>query len=233
MENIIFVFSINFDELKHTISNYYGMNFDACRYLERFFDYRFDLPKANMEVLYSDIGLNNGTWVYENVCRRVVQILNMSIRETANYYNRAKIAAYKPMHNKELYCPLGNEKSEIFYLCCLIPVMIGLDLVRHDEYVEFLNGENDKKLNEIFKTDEYAIEIISYLLEDNESYSKSNDKKNVKIEEKLRALYNGIFVNEYKDIESIRIGNIVIDKNTKAYLERICAGMSPYADYTL
>lgn len=111
--------------------------------------------------------------------------------------------------------------------------MIGLDLVRHDEYVEFINGENDKKLNEIFKTDEYAIEIISYLLEDNESYSKSNDKINVNIEEKLRALYNGIFVNEYKDNEFIRIGNVVIDKNTKAYLERICAGMSPYADYTL
>ncbi len=47
-DRVIFVFSVNIDELQHTIKHYYGDDFDACRYLDRFFDFRVALPPADM-----------------------------------------------------------------------------------------------------------------------------------------------------------------------------------------
>ena len=46
-ERIIFVVSINKEQLIHTISNYYGSEFDATRYLNRFFDVSINLPEIS------------------------------------------------------------------------------------------------------------------------------------------------------------------------------------------
>lgn len=46
-ERIIFVVSLNKEQLIHTISNYYGSEFDATRYLNRFFDVSINLPEIS------------------------------------------------------------------------------------------------------------------------------------------------------------------------------------------
>ena len=56
-ENIIFVFSVNENELTNTISNYYGQNFDSHRYLNKFFDISIDLPKVNISNYMEYLGV--------------------------------------------------------------------------------------------------------------------------------------------------------------------------------
>ena len=56
-ERIIFVVSLNKEQLIHTISNYYGSEFDATRYLNRFFDVSINLPEISM---YQKPSLNAG-----------------------------------------------------------------------------------------------------------------------------------------------------------------------------
>lgn len=46
-ERIIFVVSLNKEQLIHTISTYYGSKFDSTRYLNRFFDVSINLPELN------------------------------------------------------------------------------------------------------------------------------------------------------------------------------------------
>ena len=46
-ERIIFVLSLNKEQLVHTITNYYGNEFDATRYLKRFFDISINLPELD------------------------------------------------------------------------------------------------------------------------------------------------------------------------------------------
>ncbi len=43
-ERVIFVVSLNKEQLIHTITNYYGSGFDATRYLNKFFDVNINLP---------------------------------------------------------------------------------------------------------------------------------------------------------------------------------------------
>ena len=47
-DRITFVFSVNTYELEKTIRKYYGDDFDAGRYLSRFFDLHISIPPVNM-----------------------------------------------------------------------------------------------------------------------------------------------------------------------------------------
>lgn len=58
-DRITFVFSVNTKELQHTIRRFYGNNFDANRYLERFFDLRLSLPKVDMHKVFENLDMND------------------------------------------------------------------------------------------------------------------------------------------------------------------------------
>ena len=55
-KNVIFVISTNLTELQHMINNVYGNGFSSTKYFDRFFDYLFSLPVADVNELYKDIG---------------------------------------------------------------------------------------------------------------------------------------------------------------------------------
>ena len=46
-ENVVFVVSMNRDQLIHSVNAFYGQGFNAVGYLERFFDDVFPLPSSN------------------------------------------------------------------------------------------------------------------------------------------------------------------------------------------
>ena len=58
-DKVTFVFAVNLAELQITIRKYYGNEFNASRYLDRFFDLRVTLPPPNMEKFYSLIGFGS------------------------------------------------------------------------------------------------------------------------------------------------------------------------------
>ena len=97
-DRITFVFSVNMGELQHSIQHHYGNNFDACRYLDRFFDLRLDLPPANYSQYHNQIGLQNSRHFYDQVCQAVIRTYKFSLRETAKFFRLAKTAAYEPTH---------------------------------------------------------------------------------------------------------------------------------------
>ena len=57
------MFSVNLEQLQHTIKHYYGADFDACRYLDRFFDLRISMPPIDLDKLYSQFGLESRYYV--------------------------------------------------------------------------------------------------------------------------------------------------------------------------
>ena len=71
-DQITFVFSVNFEQLQHTIKCYYGADFDASRYLDRFFDLRIELPPIDMVNYYEKIGLNQ-SYLIEIVVKQIIK----------------------------------------------------------------------------------------------------------------------------------------------------------------
>jgi hypothetical protein len=101
---------------------YYGEGFDACRYLDRFFDYRIALPPANMTRYYQELGLDNGSYAYKSVCKSVIEYCGVELREIEKFYRMAKIAAYKPTHNNH-YFGFSDGNALQFSLCIIVPIV--------------------------------------------------------------------------------------------------------------
>ncbi|WP_243090607.1 P-loop NTPase fold protein, partial [Roseburia inulinivorans] len=238
-ERITFVFSLNMDELQHTIRKFYGNDFDACRYLERFFDFRIELPKPDMRRFYDDIGLENGSWVYESVCKQVVEMFNMGLREIAKFYRVAKTVAYKPTHKEhdQWLFIFSDGAGRRFCCLCIVPLMIGLSMCDRPRYNKFIQGRDGSPLIELLSDTNIAISMCSQLLNEKEAYSNLDNSSElivVKREDKLREVYNAIFVKKYdgRSYETT-IGKVSFGEETKNELLKIISGLTEYADYEI
>ena len=238
-EEITFVFLLNVDELQHTIRKFYGNEFDACRYLDRFFDFRIELPKPDMRKFYYEIGMESGELVYEMVCKQVAEMFNMGLREIAKFYGMAKAVAYKPTHrehNQWLFAfPDGEGRR--FCLFCIVPLMIGLSMIDRAKYNNFVQGKDDSPLIELFNDTNMSLSLCSCLLNEHEAFSNLNSNLKltvVKKEDKLKEVYNAIFVKKY-DSRSYEtsIGKVSFGDRTKNELLKVISGLSEYSDYEI
>lgn len=231
-ENITFVFSVNTNELQHTIKKHYGDGFDGSRYLDRFFDLRVTLPPPNLKRYFQSIGFNDGKYTFDIVCAAVIKAYGFELREIAKFIRLAKIAAYEPTHGG--YSFSFNEGRALqFCLHCVVPVMIGLRVQNAKRYADFVEGRDASSLAEILG--ETTLLGFSELLNRNETFDDSDpNKTTVTLEEKLKALYEAIFTTTYSESNRqyhTMIGNMEFTAQTKGVLMRISSLLSEYANF--
>lgn len=233
-DRITFVFSVNLEELQYTVRKYYGEGFDASRYLDRFFDYRIALPPANMIRYYQEIGLDSGSWIFENVCKAVARYYSFGLREMEKFYRTAKIAAYKPTHNSSLSgFPDGNGLTVGLFL--FVPIILGIRMVDIALYYDFVNGKNSKPLIDIIGDGDIANSICTMLLERNETYAMdcySEGKTVVSLGDKLNQAYNALFAKEDdRTWRETNVGSCSFSKQTKETILRISSVLSEYTSF--
>ena len=233
-DRITFVFSVNVEELQHTVRRYYGDGFDASRYLDRFFDYRMALPPANMTRYYQEIGLDNGTWVFESVCKAVARYYSFGLREIEKFYRTAKIAAYKPTHSSS-FSGFSDGNGLTVGLCLFVPIIIGLRMVDTTQYYDFINGRNSKPLIEIVGDGDFGRGICAMLLERNETYDEerhTDEQIVVSLEGKLNQAYYALFTKEDDHTwREVNVGNCSFSKQTKEKVMRITSMLSEYTSF--
>lgn len=233
---ITFVFSVNVAELQHAVRNHYGSNFDASRYLDRFFDLRIDLPPAKMDRFYDEIGLNHGSYIYEEVCKTVIEKNHFTLREIAKFYHMARAAAYAPTHDSRQYDFVFSEgKATHFCLMFLVPIMIGLKISDYSRYEAFVTGKDSSPLRDILMNTEMGSSLRRSLLTNNETYDKEEQTDSIKfvsLEERLDALYDALFIRQYTSrAYEVRIGQMSFSCESKATLLRAVSALSQFADF--
>lgn len=195
-DRITFVFSINLEQLQHTIKHYYGTNFDSCRYLDRFFDLRITLPPADMDKFYAQIGLKSRDFV-DNVTKKVIKMFNFELREITRFYSQVKAAVYEPTHNISKYdFSLSEEKGRYIIMIYIVPLLIGLKIADISKYDNFVNGEDSEPLKKLFDTIEES-SVLESMLNHDESFEKEDGKIFVTQEEVIMRFYKAIFVTQY------------------------------------
>lgn len=231
-DRITFVFSVNIDELQHAIKRFYGEGFDACKYLDRFFDYRITLPAANTDGYYQKIGLDDGWWIFEAVCKEVIKYCSFELREIEKYYRTAKVAAYKITHSRNTLDYLRRDAS--FALLILTPVLLGLRMKSTQLYYDFISGQDPSPLLEILGTGEVAHSLCNGLLNGNETYdSRQKEQKTlVTLKDKLTIAYHAIFDEGQKNTTSgTAVGEFVFSNRTKELAIDTASLLSGYACY--
>jgi len=232
-DRITFVFSVNIDELQHTVKCYYGEGFGACRYLDRFFDYRIALPPANMTKYYQELGLENGSYVYESVCKSVIEYCGFDLRESEKFYRTAKIAAYKPTHNNRYY-GFSNGNALQFSLCIIVPIVIGLRMSDMALYNDFIKGRNSDPLIGVLGNGDIARSLCSSLLDRTETYDDDpkDQRTTVLLADKLDSAYKALFEENGRSAwKETNIGECSFSRQTKDAVMRATSMLSEFASF--
>ena len=226
-ENITFVFSVNINELQHTIKKYYGNDFNGSRYLDRFFDLRVTLPPPNLKNYYQSLNFNDGHYIFDVVCGAVITTYHMELREIAKFLRLAKIAAHKPTHGG-FQIAFSEERAMHFCLYYITPIMLGLRIVDIQRYNNFIEGRDPSPMLEIAE----AVNLLGFneLLERTETFNEDDPSRTlVTIEEKMKAVYDAVFVTSYTNAKyNTIIGNMKFDAQNKTTLLRVAGLLSQF-----
>lgn len=225
---LTFVFSVNLEEIQHTIKQAYGISFDACRYLDRFFDMQIALPPADMDNYYSMLGFGRGE-LFEMVMRKVIRVYHMELREISRLYTNVQTAIGRYI-NKKMENHYGGGMN--FMILCLTPLIIGLRMTDISLYDRFIKGVDYSPMIEIFSVDARLKSVIERAFYNSESLSNDDGKTKETIDEKIKTIYEAIFVNDYSGIyRSKAVGDYEFDENSKQFLLDTVSMLSQYAEY--
>ena len=192
-ERITFVFSVNLSELEHTICKHYGSSFNAGKYLDRFFDRRISLPKAEIP---EEKNLRT-SYIIDKTMTYMIKKYNMQMREKGKYIPMTKAACNMAYYGSSL-----EKTALVFVLQVFIPLALALRITDSKKFNDFYYGRDPSELID-FVTNEDVIEflydIINLILDDN-IIKKENGELSysvVIIEKQVRGFYSEFFSNNY------------------------------------
>jgi len=229
-DRITYVFSVNINELQHTIKQYYGSDFNASKYLDRFFDLRISLPPADLKRYYQSINFIDSHYAYDVVCDAVIKTYHFELREIAKYLRLTKIAAYEPTHeSKEYNFSFSDGRGLQFGLMYVVPIMIGLKICDSCRYSDFINGKDNTPLMEVAGC--LGEDFFCSLLSRMESFAKNDEGKTVvSLDSKFKELYNALFITNYDNgTYKVNVGEYSFVRSTKETLIRTTSLLSQYA----
>ena len=229
-DKITFVFSVNIKELGHTISSYYGRDFDGASYLDKMFDLRVSLTKpadlTNYLKLFNFI--NGDALEHNSICLKTIEVLNFELREISRYLKLVRIALSR--YSVQGYLNNANNYCHIIFG----PILLGLKMKKPAEYEKCINGNNPSPLIDILLSLNNTF-CLHALLNNNESYSNdSAEKVIVKREDKIKELYDVLFpVKDYRHRKLYEIGNFQFNGFEGEELIKTCNLMSSGVMYDI
>ena len=208
-DRIIFIVSVNKEQLTHTISNYYGNGFDSTGYLNKFFDINVYVPpvKRKKENIYSIYG---GRRYFEAMIKTFSDYYRLSLRDKLIYEERMTIID-AAKSNKLL------EDGNISGICAsmFVPLIVILDMKDVEEKRRFINGESD--VLEKFEDLEEVSKLYKGLgwLEKEENQWMDGKKK-------VEAVYQYAFRN---DVSALKSAGLEINQ-LERHLKEMCIKLS-------
>lgn len=119
-DRIIFIASVNREQLIHSISKYYGTNFDSTGYLDKFFDRNVYLPKIDTRFGEGlGISFTNRQYHLESIVSGLNNYYKLTLRENMRYYEYISFAASSNYVNDNGY--------RGFMFSAFIPIIAILD----------------------------------------------------------------------------------------------------------
>ena len=163
-DRIIFVVSVNKEQLVHTISKHYGYGFDSSAYLNKFFDLNTNMPKIKMnDYLYSTY--DNTQFLLTSIANGLNRYHGLTIRDSMILHQRIQNMDSRIIHDT-------TSQGRCFSL--FIPIILVLDIIDQNEKTKFLNGTSTVLGTYLSEVQEITKMLRRMASEDN--YEKACDK---------------------------------------------------------
>ena len=220
-------------KLEKTIRKYYGDDFDAGRYLSRFFDLHISIPPVNMRKYYEVIAFSNSLYQVDQTIDAVIKAFGFELREISKYFPKVKAAVYQETHGDRCYeYAFPEEKALHFGLRTIVPVMIGLQIYDSAQLADFIDGKNYEPLIAVAHRADYR--VFSCLLEHGESFNtKENPRGEIQLDERLKKVYYAIFGNVLAGTSCLQIGKLEFGEDIREKLLRAAGLFTSFSDYTV
>jgi len=186
-ENIIFVFSVNVNELTNTISNYYGNNFDSHRYLNKFFDISIDLPQIDISRFMEYLGLHRNSYFFNEIIFEIINKYNFSMRDCIRYYQSADIV--EEFVNTSSEFGFKDDKGRQLIRIILLPMLLGIKIIDLKKYLDIIKGNDFNSFFEIINKINIIRSGIKRFLDVDEEGKISEES----FKKQLLEIYNAIF----------------------------------------
>lgn len=148
-DNILFVFSVNLSELQHSIKCIYGQQFDATRYLDRFFNVRFNLPSVDVRTYLEREYENNKL---RGLSLEITEYLSaeykLQLREICKFGAQISLIT-KSIYSQEYD---SYESAKNFISLIFVPIALCLKFVDLEQYKLFMTGNGQEVLKKLSST---------------------------------------------------------------------------------
>lgn len=234
-DRITFVFSINMSQLQEIVKGYYGSEFNALRYLDKFFDLRVGLPEVDYTSILQRKKGHGENDLRDLSCAIVARKLRLSLREYERYILLIDIGTNKLWKRRAIF---WSHDTQTFVIAFVLPIAIGLRMTDEKAYREFVSGECGDALADFFRGDNsyYVAEYLRYRDEEYEGAMECFVKEEERTPLKKRALeaYKALFDNEFVDNGgSTYIGKMRIDLKCRECILGVLSLLSEYADFSV
>lgn len=226
LENITFVFSVNSEQLVHTIKKFYGEDFDAGRYLGRFFDQVIPLPQAELPNYFTKLNIGSSVF-FDLTIQKFIQTKNLSLRDIVRIANIENIIK-KHMTNRDIWFIGSNQDTGYFISYCVIPLLIGINTLEPQHYSTFVNGENVAEFIAFMRENDYSVRIQEALKD------RQNDEiieRDESLEGGLRAIYIALFNKSYEN-ENVYVGKYLFTPSIRQYIKEASSLLSQYSNFS-
>lgn len=141
-DRIIFVASINREQLIHSISKYYGTNFDSTGYLDKFFDWNIYLPELDTS-FGNRLNFMDEQYFIENITKELSLYFQLTYREKLRYNQCISFAILSKY--------VSDHSGEKIVLSAFVSIIAILNIKDETKKMRFLQGDSDV-LDELFKS---------------------------------------------------------------------------------
>ena len=205
----------------------YRSNFDATKYLEKFFDFQFAIPYADYKRFLRDrLNLNLDS-ITEHICTAVIRQFDFSLRQSERYVRIMKIVGVNDACENAIS---QEDKATAFVGEYIMPILVGLQMYNLDVYYEFKAGRNAEPMIKILSNPE--IPKCRFLLGQRETFAAdgvipSSSSGYVVMKDRLQTAYDALFLKT----DRIKVGQMTFTDRTRAYLNETESMLIPDGNF--
>ena len=223
-DRVKIVFSVNINQLEHTIRHFYGDDFDSHRYLDRFFDMKINIPKADLEKFCSYVDQNMHSTEYGSFFYYLVDMIEyfkMSLREINKYLSIMN----DMFETNHLGAPtIISERTKQCILYILAPIICASEITSPNVYQRLINGSGSDIIRDIGNKICFIPEFSDLWKEGESSIKKNRDEIFVSATDKCVELYEAVFMFPAGE-QTINVGKYTIKIDTKRIIFKALASI--------
>lgn len=155
LNNVTIIIAANNNELKSTIKQQYGQEFNAYSYLNKFYDYIITMDNSrSVEYSKKYLGFSYETYLPHEVFYAMINKYNFTLRDCNRYRILYDTAKEYIEGDKKTSFFLSIEENLIIY-SIILPIIFAFKIKDINAYNECLNRKTDKLKESLYYLQEY------------------------------------------------------------------------------